>query len=173
MSSRKMNYLQEIISTLTENGVDFIICGGVALVLHGIERMTMDLDLSVNLDEKNLKKFLRAMKALNLVPRAPVPADSILDEEKRRIMKEEKNALVFTFIDTANPYRQVDVFITDDISYDSLKDHTDEMRVSDSSVRVVSKKKLLEMKKRIENPRDKDIFDIRLLEKIIEKARDD
>ena len=74
MFSKKNNYLKEIIATLNDNSVDYIICGGVALVLHGVERMTMDLDLSVGMDEGNLKRFLQSMKKLGLTPRAPVPS---------------------------------------------------------------------------------------------------
>ena len=44
-NSRKP-YLIEIISTLLNEGVAFIICGGMAAVYHGVERMTMDLDIS-------------------------------------------------------------------------------------------------------------------------------
>lgn len=38
------NHLKDILKELTERGVQFVICGGVALVLHGVERMTLDLD---------------------------------------------------------------------------------------------------------------------------------
>lgn len=172
MFSKKNNYLKEIITTLNDNNVDFIICGGVALVLHGVERMTMDLDLSVGMDTGNLTRFLHAMKKLGLAPRAPVPAESILDGEKRRAMVDEKNALVFSFFDTKNPFRQVDVFITDLFSYEKLKDHVETMTVGPMKIKLISKKKLLEMKKAIKPPRDKDLYDIRLLEKIIEKGRE-
>ncbi|HPV43027.1 MAG TPA: hypothetical protein PKX40_17755 [Spirochaetota bacterium] len=172
MFGKKNNYLKEIITTLNDNSVDYIICGGVALVLHGVERMTMDLDLSVGMDEGNLRRFLHAMRKLGLAPRAPVPAESILDGEKRRAMVDEKNAVVFSFFDTKNPFRQVDVFITDRFSYEKLKDHAETMSVGPMKIRLVSKKKLLEMKKAINPPRDKDLFDIRLLEKIIEKGRE-
>lgn len=172
MAMRRVNHLKEIITTLSESDVDFIICGGVALVLHGIERMTMDLDLSVDLREQNLRRFIDAMKKLGLVPRVPVSAESILDPEMRRLMVEEKNALVFTFIDLHNPYRQVDIFITDAISFDSLNSFVDTITIGDSTVKLVTKKKLLEMKKVIENPRDKDLYDIHLLEKILRKSED-
>lgn len=173
MHPKSNNYLQEIISTLARDEIDFIICGGVALVLHGIERMTMDLDLSLNMSDRNLKKFLDAMKRLDLVPRAPVPADSLLDPEKRRLMVADKNARVFTFIDINNPYRQVDVFITDALSYDALKNQTEMIRLGDHQVQLINKRGLLEMKRAITPPRDKDVYDIHMLTKILEKQRED
>lgn len=170
---KKNNHLSEIITTLAESGVDFIVCGGVALVLHGVERMTLDLDLSVGMEHDNLVHFLHAMKKLGLVPRAPVPADSILDGEKLRAMVNEKNAIVFTFFDPDNPYRQVDIFITDSYSYDELKDHVDIVTIANMKIRLVSKKKLLDMKKAINPPRDKDLFDIRMLESLMKREGTD
>lgn len=172
MFHKKNNYLKDILSSLVEHKVDFIVCGGVALVLHGVERMTLDLDLSVGMEHDNLRRFLDSMKKLDLVPRAPVPAESILDPEKRKMMVDEKNALVFTFIDRKNPYRQVDVFITDHFSYDRLRDHVESVHIGDVMINLVSKEKLLEMKKAVQPQRDKDLFDIRVLEKIIGGGKD-
>src|SRR4030042_1898122 len=153
MGHRKDGYLKEIISTLVENDVDLSVCGGVALVLHGVERMTLDLDLSVDMDESNLKRFLHAMEKLGLTPRAPVPAESILDPEKRKMMMDEKNAVVFSFFDTKNAFRQVDIFIKDDLSYNSLHVHVEKMSLGDMKINIISKRKLLDMKKAIQPPR--------------------
>jgi hypothetical protein len=167
MTEQGKNHLKEIITTLDEDGVRFIICGGVAMVLHGIERMTMDIDLAIDMTAHNLRKFLAAMKKLQLKPRAPVPAESLLDPEQRRIFIEEKNALVFTFIDTANPFRQVDIFLTDKLSFNALKGDAEQLAIGGHTVKLLSKKKLLELKRSIKPLRDKDIFDIQALEKIL------
>ena len=105
------NYLREILENLVEQDVKFIICGGVAAVLHGVERMTIDLDISLDLEYTHLEKFLFFIKKMNFVPRVAIPANSILDPLKRKMMVEEKNALVFTFIDPDKPYRQIDIFL--------------------------------------------------------------
>lgn len=38
-------YYEQIFKTLTDAGVDYLVVGGVALVLHGVVRLTIDLDL--------------------------------------------------------------------------------------------------------------------------------
>lgn len=167
MQNYDKNHLLEIIKTLIDFKVEFIVCGGVALVLHGIERMTMDIDIALDMDEGNLKKFLKAIDILGLVPRVPVPAESIIDSEARRIMVYEKNAIVFSFIDINQPFRQVDVFLAEQLSYDSLKDDIETIKVDDFDVKLVSSKGLLKMKKMINPLRDKDVFDISALEKLI------
>jgi hypothetical protein len=163
------NHLQEIILELAKAKVDFIICGGVALVLHGVERMTMGLDITIDMSEKNLTTFLHTMRRIKLQPRAPVPADSLLDPEKRKLMIKEKNALVFTFIDTRNPYRQVDLFISDDISFDKLMADGVCFTLGHYKINMLSKEKLLAMKEAIKEPREKDLFDIKALKNILGK----
>mgnify|MGYP000630663523 CR=1 FL=1 len=45
-----MGDYEEILSMLVDSGVDFIIAGGVACVLHGVERVALDVDIAVALD---------------------------------------------------------------------------------------------------------------------------
>ena len=87
-------------------------------------------------------------------------------------MTEEKNALVFTFFDKGNPFRQVDVFIADGFSYAALEEHVETVDIGGMKINLISKKKLLEMKKAIRPPRDKDLFDIQVLDRIINKGKE-
>lgn len=167
MGESKRPYLIELICSLADNRVAFIICGGMAAVYHGVERMTMDLDISLDMAAENVRRFLKTARDLGLVPRAPVPADSLLDPEIVNRFVMEKNARVFTFWDPESPYRQIDVFLTDDQAYSLLKDHTVSAKVDGRTVRVLSMEKLLELKSRIQNPRDKDRLDIEALRKMI------
>jgi hypothetical protein len=138
----------------------------MAAVYHGVERMTMDLDISLDMDTENVHRFLETVRNLGLVPRAPVPADSLLDAQALKRFVEEKQARVFTFWDPESPYRQIDVFLTRDQAHSLLQDHTVPARVDGRTVRVLSVEKLLEMKTRIPNPRDKDRHDIESLRKL-------
>ncbi|MDY6967639.1 MAG: hypothetical protein SVR08_03135 [Spirochaetota bacterium] len=167
MTFNSNNYLLEMINDLFVNNIDFIIAGGVALVLHGIERMTLDLDISVSMTESNLNKLIITLKNMGLTPRVPVPAESLLDPVKRRSFVTDKNAMVFTFIDTNNPFRQIDIFLTDDLSYNALIDDTDILTINNNEIYVLTKNKLLELKERIDPKRDKDIFDINQLKKLM------
>ncbi|UCH97606.1 MAG: hypothetical protein JSV88_12370 [Candidatus Aminicenantes bacterium] len=163
----KKPYLIEIITGLVDNGVEFIICGGMAVVFHGVERMTMDLDISLNMDADNIKKFLTAVKDLGLTPRVPVPPESLLDKKMIDFFIRDKKAIVFTFLDTDRPYRQIDVFLPEDKSYHLLKTHTVDALVENRLVKIISLEKLLEMKLAVNPPRDKDKLDIAALKKIM------
>jgi hypothetical protein len=168
LATNSTTHITEILIALSESGVDFIVCGGVALVLQGVERLTMDIDLSVDMEEGNLKKFLAAMHRLKLKPRAPVPAEAVLDAETRKMFVEEKHALVFTFHDPDNPFRQVDLCITDPLSFNTLKNDAEVITIENQAIKVLTCSKLLELKEAIRPPRDKDLFDIQMLRKILQ-----
>ncbi len=165
------NHLVEILTALNRSGVKFIVCGGVAAVLHGVERMTMDIDLSVDLDRENLSRMFEVLKTIDLKPRIPVSPEILLDEDARKMMIQEKNALVFTFLDLKNPYRQVDIFLTEEMSYDKLKNETERICIGGDDILIISPEKLIAMKKSVIPLRDKDRTDIAILEEILKNRK--
>ncbi|HEY8241636.1 MAG TPA: hypothetical protein VIH35_09325, partial [Kiritimatiellia bacterium] len=88
------NHLKEILFTLKDDGVEFIIGGGVAAVLHGVERVTMDLDIAIDLSPDNIERFKRAAGRLGLKPRVPVAIEKLADPATVNQMVQEKGALV-------------------------------------------------------------------------------
>jgi hypothetical protein len=162
-----MTHLREIIIELADAKVDFVIGGGVACVLQGVERFTLDLDVAVNLTPANLERFIAVMASQGLVPRVPVEPESLLDPDVRKVIVEEKNALVFTFIDLKDPRRHVDMFLRDDLSYEVLNEHCDRVDFDGRKVAITSVEKLLEIKEAIDPPRDKDQLDIAVLRRML------
>jgi hypothetical protein len=157
------NPYREILSALAHAKVDFIVGGGVACVLHGVERVTMDVDLALLLSPANLGRFVEVMGQLGLKPRVPVPPTALLDPATVRQIVQEKHALVFTFLDFNRPTYQVDIFLRPELSYDKLLPDTELLDFEDFSLRVLTKAKLLEIKLGIQPPRAKDILDIEYL----------
>ncbi len=162
------NHLKKIIFSLINAKVQFVIAGGVAVVFQGVERLTMDIDIAVNMDRDNLRRFIDVMKELQLTPRAPISAESLLDKAKITMIINEKHALVFTFIDVDQPFRQVDLFLTNSHSYKNLIPDADIVKIQDYNVVIASKKKLIELKKAINPPRQKDLIDINELQKLLD-----
>lgn len=42
--------------------IQYLICGGLAVNLYGVPRMTYDIDLLLNMKDKNLERFCRLLK---------------------------------------------------------------------------------------------------------------
>lgn len=162
-------FFEEIFNNLNENGVDYVVVGGVALVLHGAVRLTADLDLMVDLNEDNLKKFVEVMNKLGYRPKVPVKAESFIDSKTRSKWIKEKNMKVFTFYHPAEAVNLVDVLVDEPLSYEKVKGDAVKVISGNISIPIVSIKNLIELK-RISG-RKQDIADIAALEKLMENEQ--
>ena len=153
----------EIIHALESAKVDFIVGGGIACVLHGVERITMDVDLAVHMNPDNLGRFIGVMAALGLRPRVPLAPAKLLDPVAVRTMIVEKGALVYSFGDPDRPIRQVDLFLKAELSYESLLPDSEWVELEGIRVRIVNRRRLLAIKLAIRPPRAKDVIDIEFL----------
>jgi hypothetical protein len=162
------NYLKEMLVTLAKARVEFVVGGGVACVLHGVERVTLDLDIAVEMTQANLNRLITAVERLKLQPRVPVSLADIGDPEFVRSMVVDKGALVFSLADFDNPLRHLDIFLSPKLSFERFKQGADWIEVGGVNVRIASKRRLLEIKKEIEPLRPKDLLDVAELTKLIE-----
>lgn len=160
-----MGQYEEIIGALLDADVDFIVGGGVACVLHGVERVTMDVDIAVATDPENFGRFIDVMDSLGLKPRVPLDPRSLLDDRVLDNIVNEKHALVFSFLDPDRPTRQVDIFLRNDLNHEALSPHVETVEFRGRDLKVVSKQKLLDIKLAISPPRTKDRIDIEFLQK--------
>ena len=55
----------QFLKRLTDAGVEYVVIGGVAAILHGSARMTLDLDVCCSLAEPNLSRILAALRGSN------------------------------------------------------------------------------------------------------------
>ena len=162
--------LFDLLKELSAADVKYVICGGVACVLHGVERATFDIDLSVSFEKSNLEKILLVARKFGLKPRIPEPVESLLDEIKRKEWYEKKNALVYTFVSDNSPL-QLDIFLQYPMSFEELTENSKLIIIDNVSMNVSSPEDLLFVKKLINPLRDKDITDIKALEEIIGKRK--
>ncbi len=51
-----------VLKALNANEVEYILVGGLALILHGIPRVTEDLDIFVKREDANVAKLRRALR---------------------------------------------------------------------------------------------------------------
>jgi hypothetical protein len=169
------NHINEILFALTDAEVEFIVGGGVAAVLHGVERVTLDIDLALDMEPANVEKFLQVMDKLELQPRVPVLARDLMSREAVQRMIGEKGALVFSFVDFDRPLRHVDIFLQGNLSFEELSRGARKVVIEDRAIKIMGIGKLLETKRAITPLRDKDLIDIKELEKLqsgSEKSKD-
>src|SRR5262245_59546785 len=83
--------LTSVLRALAAANVDFVVCGGVACIMQGVSRTTADVDLALNMDDANLRRFVDVVRRLGFQPRIPERLDSLIDPHNRRIWIEHKN----------------------------------------------------------------------------------
>lgn len=73
-----MFYL-DLFATLNRHQVSYVLIGGLAVALHGVERNTMDIDVCVVVSPANLANLVAAAQDLQLQPVLPVPLSALTD----------------------------------------------------------------------------------------------
>jgi hypothetical protein len=155
---------EPVFERLVERGGRFVIVGGLAVVLQGHARMTVDLDLVVDLDPEAARRTLEALASLGLRPLAPVDPFAFADPERRRSWIEEKGMRVFSLFDPEDPLRIVDLFLESPVDFEELWREARRIRLGEVEVRVASISHLIAMKRLA--GRSQDLEDIERLSEI-------
>ena len=112
-----MFYL-DLFRSLHEHHVRYLLVGGLAMNLHGVPRMTMDVDLVLALDDANLDAFIACARALGLKPQAPVQLEALKDPVQRRDWIEQKHMIAFA-LNAPGAAATVDVLIQHPLNMES------------------------------------------------------
>lgn len=159
-----MSILEPILRALEDADVRYVVVGGLATVLHGYARLTVDIDLVVDLAPEEARKAVEVLTGLGLVPRVPVAASGFADPSTREGWIRDKHMRVFTMIDRNNPMRQVDLFVESPIPFDSLWERSETMPLAGTRVRVACIDDIIRMKRIAARPQD--LVDIEALQAI-------
>jgi hypothetical protein len=127
----------DLFRCLHEHGVRYLLAGGLAMNLHGVPRMTMDVDLVVALDDANVDAFLQCARDLMLKPQAPVPLDSRRDPEQRRAWIEDKRLIAFG-LSGAPGTPTVDILLKHPLDFAAAMERAVLQMVDDAPVRIAS-----------------------------------
>jgi len=160
-----------ILATLNDAGVDYVIVGGLAVILHGYLRATADIDLVVGLAPDNCRRALKALAGIGFRPRLPVSIEDFADARTRAEWIEQRNMLVFQLWDPENPVRSLDLFVRDPIPFDQLFGEATEKDIDGIVVRIASIEHLVQMKQAAGRPRD--LEDVAKLLELRDQGKDD
>jgi hypothetical protein len=161
-----MELFSKIFSAMNQDRVKYMVAGGVAVNLYGIERATADLDIVVLLEEANLSKFVSVAKKLGLKPKIPVQLTDLIDAEKRRKWIKEKGMKVFSLFDPQNPFFLIDVFTEFDFPFRDVYERRNKIRFENTVIPLIPLDTLIEMKRGTGRPQDES--DVYYLERIRE-----
>lgn len=154
----------DLLQSLSDQQVQYVLVGGLAVQLHGFLRATFDIDLVLAMDDENLVRFIAVAKRYGLVPAIPVPIDTLRNASQIEQWHREKGMLAFALREPQIGGSAVNVLVRPDVPFDRLMANAVAGELFARQVWIASIDDLLTMK-RIAN-RPKDQLDVVALEKI-------
>lgn len=145
--------------------VRYLLVGGVAVNLHGIGRLTADVDLMLALDAGNLAKFVTAGEALNLKPVIPVALADIADAGKVQSWIDEKGMLALALRPPDKMAPTLDILVRPVVPFEEAYGRRVERALGGATVTVASIEDIIRLK--TGTGRQKDEADIIALRQVL------
>ena len=146
MSNDFINLLERLVS----NGVEFVIVGGFAGVVHGCTYVTQDIDICCHFSPVNLLALQKALSDLDpvhrMTPKRP----------KLKLTEETCTHLKNLYLDTKQGQLDCLSFIDGLGDYNRAKQESELIKVEDTKMRVLNLEALIKTKKAMNRPRDRE-----------------
>ena len=155
----------KVLEELSRRHIEYLLVGGLSVNLHGVPRVTQDIDLIISMTRDNVLKTVSVMTDLGFVPRLPVPAEDLADAAKIKDWVENKNLKAFSFYNQKEPFRVVDIVIVHPLKFEDAYRRRIVKNAKDIEISVVSVEDLITMKEF--SGRDQDLSDVKMLKKVI------
>jgi hypothetical protein len=148
--------LRELLQRLTERDVDFVVVGGVAVILQASPRFTKDLDICFSPEQENLDRLGAVLIDLGAKLRG-VDDDVPFVPDGRTL----RHAQILTL---TTPDGGLDLLVDPDGApgYPALRRRADQMDIEGIPVRIASVEDLIAMKRAAGRPQD--LVDLESLE---------
>jgi hypothetical protein len=156
----------QFLKKLTDAGVEYVVIGGVAAILHGSARMTLDLDVCCSLAEPNLSRILTALRGSN--PRHRMRPDKLPMPDDPDQLRGFRNLYLATDLGVID-------FLTE---VTGLGEYSDVLRVSElvdvdeTTCRVLNLDALIIAKRAANRPKDRlAVVELEVIKKLREQSR--
>jgi hypothetical protein len=76
-----INRLVDVFASFQKQKVRYVIIGGIAAILHGVPRVTFDLDILIEASSENAQRLLDALKEAGFATALLITADELIAHE--------------------------------------------------------------------------------------------
>lgn len=159
----KLFYL-DLFKALEEHEVSYLLIGGLAMNLHGIPRMTMDVDIVLILENKNLSAFIAAAQSLGLQPEIPVMLEDLKNPSARKNWVTDKNLIALPLKNNQPDSPTVDIILKHPLDIDTAMQQATIKNIDGISVRLASINDMITLKSF--SGRKQDLSDLEHLKRI-------
>ena len=156
--------LADLLTSLADAQIDFVIVGGFAMQMHGFQRATYDVDVALAMNEPNLEKFVALATELRLSPVVPVALAALRDAEQLDAWYREKGMIAFALRSAPPDELVLDVLLRPVVDYAKLAANAVSVSLIGRRLRIAGLDDLLPMKRVAVRPKDE--IDIIALNKL-------
>jgi hypothetical protein len=82
-------FYYELFEAIYKAHIRYLVVGGLSVNLHGVPRVTTDVDLIIAMNRENILSLANVLKALDFLPRLPVNPENLSDPDKVKTWVEE------------------------------------------------------------------------------------
>ena len=158
-----MFYL-DLFSALERHNVDYLLIGGLAVSLYGIERATMDVDITIAMNPENRAALIRAARELKLTPVLPVSLESLEDLELLRMWHTERNLEAFAMRTSELTSVTLDILLFPPVEFIGMLQRAVTFNAGTTPIRTACIDDLIALKQAVGRPID--IADIEHLNRV-------
>jgi hypothetical protein len=152
----------EILRALLDRGARFAVAGGFACLAHGVVRVTLDLDLLVEMSDENLACLWDTLSGLGFMTQQPVSKADVVSAARLGTLARDKGMQALSWVHGTHPFVIVDLLVGDAFQWSTAL--IEEVRLFGLLVPVVRREELIRMKRAA--GREKDLVDVRELERL-------
>ena len=167
----KLADVEAILRALNGAHVRYLIVGGLAVVAHGYPRLTVDVDIVLNLERENVLRAMRALDVIGYRPLVPVKSEQFADETLRESWRKEKHMIVFQLANLNRPSTRLDIFVSEPFDFDEEYAQAEWLDVAGIPSPILRIETLIEMKRASARP--KDLGDAGELKKLLDIRADE
>jgi predicted nucleotidyltransferase len=157
-------FIRDLLAALANKQVPYCIVGGVAVTLHGVPRLTYDVDLVVPTTVEALTAVDQVLTTLGLRCRLPIRLADLADDRLRLEYRDERNLIAVTYTDPGDPLREVDILVSPPLPPGDIVARAVVLDLQDIAVYVASLPDLIAMKR--STGRAQDESDVAHLERL-------
>jgi hypothetical protein len=152
----------EVLRALSNRGARFAVAGGFACLAHGVVRLTLDLDLLIEVNDDNLACLWETLSGLGFVTQQPVSRADVVSAERLATLARAKGMQALSWVHGSQPFVIVDLLVGEGFRWSTAL--TEEIRLFGLPVPVLRREELIRLKRAA--GREKDLVDVRELERL-------
>ncbi len=158
-----MDYLQ-IFEQLHTQNVKYLLCGGLAVNIYGVPRMTADIDIILDFEKENLKRFEICVTNALYQSQLPISLSLLSDKQERIKLIKDRNLIAFSYFNTKANVMSMDILIDVPMNFDDLWERKSTRQNDGTPLYIVHVEDLIKLKTYSNRKQDQE--DIYLLSQL-------